>query len=225
MTNQEFIERISLPNEEWRDVVGYEGYYVVSNFGRVATLSHTVSFTSVCNGVEVKKTFNAKQCLRKLNRGKCGYMECMLRNSKRIKLMKVHRIVAEAFIPNPHDYPIINHKDENKKNNRVENLEWCTCEYNVNYRTRNERLKSSLSDAHKNGLYNNAYRVSRKPIVGISLLDNTTLFFEKSSDLKEHGFERHLVSKCCRNLRKDYKGYKWMFLSDYETLINISKNS
>lgn len=74
MTNQEFIESISLPNEEWRDVVGFEGYYVVSNLGRIATLSHTVSFTSIYDGVEVKKTFNAKQCLRKLRRGKHGYM-------------------------------------------------------------------------------------------------------------------------------------------------------
>lgn len=224
MTNQEFIESISLPNEEWRDVVGYEGYYMVSNLGRIATLSHTVDYTSVYDGVKVKKAFKTKQCLRKLHNGKHGYVECTLRDSKRIKLMKVHRIVAKSFIPNPQKLPSVNHKDEDKTNNKVENLEWCTCEYNVNYGTRNERLKSSLSDAHKNGLYNNAYRVGRKPIVGISLLDNTTLFFEKSSDLKEYGFERHLVSKCCRNLRKDYKGYKWMYLSDYENLVSMSKN-
>lgn len=225
MTNEEFIKSVSLEGEIWKDVVGYEGYYVVSNFGRIATLSHTVSFTSVYNGVEVKKTFNAKQCLRKLHRGKYGYMECTLRDGKRIKLMKVHRIVAEAFIPNPQSLPSINHKDEDKTNNKVENLEWCTCLYNDNYGTRNKRLKKSVSNAHKNGLYDNSYQTRCKPIVGISLLDNTTIFFEKSSDLAKQGFERHLVSKCCRNLRKDYKGYKWMFLSDYETLINMSKNS
>jgi hypothetical protein len=218
MTNQEFIESISLPNEEWRDVVGYEGYYMVSNMGRIATLSHTVDFISIYDGVEVKKTFKAKQCLRKLHQGKHGYMECTLRDSKRTKLMKVHRIVAEAFIPNPQSLPSVNHKDEDKTNNKVENLEWCTCLYNANYGTRNKRLKTSLSNAHKNGLYENTYKVGRKPIVGISLLDGTTIKFERSVDLHEQGFERHLVSKCCRNLRKDYKGYKWMFLSDYEAL-------
>lgn len=218
MTNQEFIESISLPNEEWRDVVGYEGYYMVSNIGRIATLSHTVDFISIYDGVEVKKTFKAKQCLRKLHQGKHGYMECTLRDSKRTKLMKVHRIVAEAFIPNPQSLPSVNHKDEDKTNNKVENLEWCTCLYNANYGTRNKRLKTSLSNAHKNGLYENTYKVGRKPIVGISLLDGTTIKFERSADLHEQGFERHLVSKCCRNLRKDYKGYKWMFLSDYEAL-------
>ena len=218
MTNEEFIKSISLPNEEWRDVVGFEGYYVVSNLGRIATLSHTVIYTSIYDGVEVKKTFNAKQCLRKLRRGKHGYMECTLRDSKRIKLMKVHRIVAEAFIPNSQNLPSVNHKDEDKTNNKVENLEWCTCLYNDNYGTRNKKLKKSVSNAHKNGLYDNAYRTRRKPIIGISLLDNTTIFFEKLSDLAKQGFERHLVSKCCRNLRRDYKGYKWMFLSDYEAL-------
>lgn len=218
MTNQEFIESISLPNEEWRDVVGYEGYYMVSNMGRIATLSHTVDFISIYDGVEVKKTFKAKQCLRKLHQGKRGYMECTLRDSKRTKLMKVHRIVAEAFIPNPQSLPSVNHKDEDKTNNKVENLEWCTCLYNANYGTRNKRLKTSLSNAHKNGLFENTYKVGRKPIVGISLLDGTTIKFERLADLHEQGFERHLVSKCCRNLRKDYKGYKWMFLSDYEAL-------
>lgn len=218
MTNQEFIESISLPNEEWRDVVGYEGYYMVSNMGRIATLSHTVDFISIYDGVEVKKTFKAKQCLRKLHQGKHGYMECTLRDSKRTKLMKVHRIVAEAFIPNPQSLPSVNHKDEDKTNNKVKNLEWCTCLYNANYGTRNKRLKTSLSNAHKNGLFENTYKVGRKPIVGISLLDGTTIKFERSADLHEQGFERHLVSKCCRNLRKDYKGYKWMFLSDYEAL-------
>lgn len=218
MTNQEFIESISLPNEEWRDVVGYEGYYMVSNMGRIATLSHTVDFISIYDGVEVKKTFKAKPCLRKLHQGKHGYMECTLRDSKRTKLMKVHRIVAEAFIPNPQSLSSVNHKDEDKTNNKVENLEWCTCLYNANYGTRNKRLKTSLSNAHKKGLYENTYKVGRNPIVGISLLDGTTIKFERSADLHEQGFERHLVSKCCRNLRKDYKGYKWMFLSDYEAL-------
>ena len=218
MTNQEFIESISPPNEEWRNVVGYEGYYMVSNMGRIATLSHTVDFISIYDGVEVKKTFKAKQCLRKLHQGKHGYMECTLRDSKRTKLMKVHRIVAEAFIPNPQSLPSVNHKDEDKTNNKVENLEWCTCLYNANYGTRNKRLKTSLSNAHKNGLYENTYKVGRKPIVGISLFDGATIKFERSADLHEQGFERHLVSKCCRNLRKDYKGYKWMFLSDYEAL-------
>ena len=149
MTNEEFIKSVSLEGEIWKDVVGYEGYYVVSNLGRIATLSHTVSFTSVYNGVEVKKTFNTKQYLRKLHRGKYGYMECTLRDSKRIKLMKVHRIVAEAFIPNSQSLPSINHKDEDKTNNKVENLEWCTCLYNDNYGTRNKRLKKSVSNAHK----------------------------------------------------------------------------
>lgn len=224
MTNEEFIKSISLEGEIWKDVVGYEGYYMVSNFGRISTLSHSVDYVSVYNGIEVNKTYRAKQCLRKLHVGKHGYVECTLRDGKRVKLMKVHRIVSEAFIPNPQNLPSINHKDEDKTNNNVENLEWCTCKYNSNYGTRNERLRSSLSNAHKNGLYADAYKTMRKSVIGISVSDNTIIVFDKLSDLYEHGFERHLVSKCCRNLRKEYKGYKWMFLHDYEAITNKSKN-
>lgn len=218
MTNEEFIKSVSLEGEIWKDVVGYEGFYLVSNIGRIATLSHNVEYVSVYDGIEIKKTFGAKQCLRKLHRGKHGYIECTLRDSKRVKLMKVHRIVAQAFIPNPNNLPEVNHKNEDKTDNRSENLEWCTQKYNANYGTRNNRLKSSISCAHKRGAYQNANQKSRKAIIGISLIDNTTIIFEKSADLHECGFERHLVSKCCRGLRKDHKGYKWMFLSDYEAL-------
>lgn len=224
MTNEDFIKSVSLEGEIWKDVVGYEGLYQVSNMGRIATLSHTIECLSDYNGIKVKKTFNIKQCLRKLYLGKHGYVECTLRNGKRIKLMKVHRIVAEAFIPNPQNLSSVNHKDEDKTNNHIDNLEWCTHKYNSNYGTRNKRIKSSLSNAHKNGLYNNSYRLKSKPIIGISLSDNSTIFFKKSLDLEKQGFERHIVSKCCRNLRLDYKGYKWMFLSDYEKSINKSKN-
>jgi hypothetical protein len=105
--------------EEWRDIVGYEGLYQVSNLGRVKSL------------------FRYKKLLKP--RIMQQYYSVCLWKDKKPKHMRVHRLVGMAFIPNPNDYPCINHKDENKLNNCVDNLEWCTHKYNANYGTRIER--------------------------------------------------------------------------------------
>ena len=114
-----------LPNETWRDIPSYEGIYQVSNLGRVKSLDRIIPFKN--SSKRVKGTM----LVQHLNFGYCQVS--LGRNGKK---HRVHRIVAEAFIPNPHDYPIINHKDENKKNNRVDNLEWCNYAYNLNYGSR-----------------------------------------------------------------------------------------
>ena len=106
--------------EEWKDVRGFKGLYEVSNLGRVRDKNgllkeyNTDGYIRVC----LKKTLNGKRISRCIG---------------------VHRLVAQAFIPNPHRYKEVNHKDENKSNNCVDNLEWCTRKYNVNYGTRTQR--------------------------------------------------------------------------------------
>ena len=118
-------------NGEWRDIEGYEGLYQVSNLGRVRSLN--------CRG--------HKGCIGILTPrldGK-GYEMVALYKEGKARNTKIHRLVAQAFIPNPNNYPQVNHKDENKTNNDVKNLEWCTNEYNHNYGTRNERVGKSLS--------------------------------------------------------------------------------
>lgn len=111
----------NLQTEEWRDVVGYEGLYMVSNLGRVKSITR------------YKKVISQQIC-----RGK--YYSCQLWNKGKCKMMFVHRIVAMAFHPNPDKLPEINHKDENQLNNNANNLEWCTHKYNCNYGTRNARI-------------------------------------------------------------------------------------
>lgn len=105
--------------EEWRDVVGYEGYYQVSSEGRVRNAIYG----------------NILNPWKKNN----GYLDVVLVGYGR-KHKMVHRLVAEAFIPNPNNEPQINHKDENKTNNRVENLEWCDNRYNSCYGGHIERM-------------------------------------------------------------------------------------
>lgn len=110
--------------EEWRDIEGYEGLYMVSNFGRV------VSF------------HGRNPRIMKLGMTHKGYQCVGLQKEKQHKTCVVHRLVAKVFIPNPDNLPQVNHKDECKTNNRVDNLEWCTDKYNHNYGTYIERQRN-----------------------------------------------------------------------------------
>lgn len=99
--------------EKWKAINGYEGLYEVSNHGKVRT----------AYGVILKGQANG------------DYRDIVLTKNKIRKKYKVHRLVAEAFVPNPYGFPIINHIDECPSNNNAENLEWCTYKYNTNYGT------------------------------------------------------------------------------------------
>lgn len=123
--------------EIWKDIAGYEGFYQVSNLGRVKRIAHKSSYKNT-DGVQ-----RIKERIKTLGTDKDGYKTVMLyMGSDYRKLCKVHRLVAEAFIPNPMNYPMINHKDESKSNNNVSNLEWCNCLYNNNYGTRNAKISA-----------------------------------------------------------------------------------
>ena len=124
--------------EKWKDIEGFEGRYKISNFGRVKSVERTVYYrgtNQTCADFDVAKycpeiilkTFVAR-----------GYEHISLRKGSKSKTYSIHRLVATHFIPNPNNYPSINHKDENKLNNKSDNLEWCTHKYNSNYGTRNK---------------------------------------------------------------------------------------
>ena len=118
--------------EEWRYIEGYEGLYQVSNEGRIKSLNREIVYKDGRKKILPEKILH--NFLSDL-----GYYHVMLSKNGIPKRYKVHRLVAKAFIPNPNDLPIINHKDENPKNNTVENLEWCTQDYNIHYGTMIER--------------------------------------------------------------------------------------
>ena len=123
-----------MKNEEWRDVVGYEGLYQVSNQGRVKSLERKNS-----HGRTVKER------ILKGTPDKDGYLKIGLYGSTgKQKWFQVHRLVGEAFIQNPDEKPQINHINEIKTDNRACNLEWCTCKQNINHGSRNERVAKAL---------------------------------------------------------------------------------
>lgn len=113
--------------EKWKDIKGYEGLYQISNLGNVKSLKKKAG----------KSTRSER--LIKTHFDKDGYVYATLCKNNKTHLATIHRLIAEAFIPNPNNLPQINHKDEDKTNNSIDNLEWCTCKYNINYGTRTER--------------------------------------------------------------------------------------
>lgn len=112
-------------DEIWKDIEGFEGLYQVSNLGRVKCVEHK------CPGRHGLRT--VKEHLMTQVKGSKGYFYVALSNMDRGRTFTVHRLVAKAFIPNPENLPCVNHKDEDKFNNNVDNLEWCTSLYNNTY--------------------------------------------------------------------------------------------
>ena len=116
-----------IEQEIWKDVKNYEGLYQISNLGRVKSMSKFAGFSY------------RKERILKTSLDKDGYVKVTLCKNNRTRFLSIHRLLAECFIPNSNNYPQINHKDENKQNNDLSNLEWCTCKYNINYGTRTKR--------------------------------------------------------------------------------------
>lgn len=153
-----------LLSEEWKEIKDYENYEV-SDFGRVRR-----------NGKILKPWKNRK-----------GYLHVDLSKNGIRRAVKVHRLVAQAFLPNPQNLPCVNHKDENKINNTVDNLEWCTYEYNNNYS-------------------------KAKPVLQYDLLGN--LIREWPSGVKveeELGIHQQSISMCCLGRYKSAGNFVWRF--------------
>lgn len=130
--------------EIWKPIVGYEGYYEVSNLGRVRSIDRFV----------IDKTGRRqfkKGTLLNYRQDRQGYCIVSLSISRKYKTKCVHTLVADAFIQNPDGLPQVNHKDEDKSNNVVDNLEWCTSKYNANYGNRNKKI---IETNIKNGNWN-----------------------------------------------------------------------
>ena len=125
--------------EIWRSIDGYEGLYEVSNTGLIRSLDRFVGNRNRIKGkilsIKIEKN---------------GYCSVALFKYGKMKRYLVHRLVARAFIPNPDNLPQVNHKNEDKSNNNVDNLEWCSIEYNINYGTRTQK---AISTKVKNGYY------------------------------------------------------------------------
>lgn len=172
--------------EIWKDIKGYEGEYMVSNYGNVLSL------------------LGRKPRILKFRKTKRGYHRVSLHAHNDTL---VHRLVAEAFIDNPQNLPEVNHKDECPNNNNVNNLEWCSHKYNVNYGTcqQRARLKQSLTHPqHLREKFNKKVLCVETGVVYISINDAS----------RSTGVSRVTISKVCRGIRKTSGGYHWKFVEE-----------
>lgn len=164
--------------EIWKDVPDYEGIYQVSNLGNVRSMNY--------RGTGVVKLLVPTLSV--------GYPRVMLSKNGNVRGFHVHRLVGMAFIPNPHGYDCINHKDESRTNNRVENLEWCTKAYNNTYGTIQKRHAITRS----------------KPILQI-LNGVVVKRWDSIKEVADFGYDAANVCQCCKNTRYSHKGYEWRY--------------
>ena len=167
-----------MKNEVWKDIVGYEGLYQVSDKGRIKSL------------------WFGKERILKPGTDRDGYLRVSLCKNGKKKTYQVHRLVVKVFISNTNDLPQINHKDEVKTNNSVENLEWCDQKYNHNYGTINQRIAEKCSKLvlqyEKSGEFVKEWK---------SLMDVC----------RNLGYDKSAISACCNEKRKSAYGFFWKY--------------
>lgn len=178
--------------EIWRNVKGYEELYQVSNYGQIRSVDRFVGYR-----YKGKQRIYKGRLLKQVERN--GYLSVSLSKGNIIKQKSIHRLVAEAFLPNPSNLPLVNHIDENKKNNMVSNLEWCSCAYNTNYGSGRKKQAESQQKVvlqyDKDGNLLNQY-----PSATIAALKN--------------GYNLKTISQCCRGRTKSAYNYIWRYRYD-----------
>ena len=187
--------------EVWKDINGFEGIYQISDKGNIRSLDRKI----ICSngsvrfqrGSEIKPYIN-----------KQGYRTVVLHNNGKHKMCRICRLVAETFIQNPQNLPQVNHKDENKGNDEKENLEWCTCLYNLTYKNLHHRR-------------NNKNNKKSKPVAQIKDGKIIKVFPSIREVERVLGFQNGNISQCCNGKTKTSYGYEWSYLKGDEAIGRI----
>ena len=176
--------------EEWKDITGYEGLYQVSNTGKVKSLERTIwNSGRGCYRTVPERILKAKSNCN-------GYITVQLYKEGKKKYCRINRLVAIAFIPNPDNLPEVNHKDKIRTNNCVQNLEWCTKQYNIEYS-------------------------KAKAVIGINKVSGLIVEFPSAYEAERVLSVTHQnVCACCNGKLKSAKGYYWMYADESEEVAN-----
>lgn len=176
-------------SEVWKDVLGYEGLYKVSDRGNVYSVVRKDARGNKIGGRMLKPSPNTG-----------GYLHLQLCKNGIREDKLIHRLVLEAFVENPNNLPDVNHRDEVKTNNELSNLEWCDARYNNNYGTRIERFTQTLS----------------KKVRAVNVETGEVLTFSSTSGAGRKGYHQGSVSQACRGVYNIgggnlYRGYRWSY--------------
>ena len=176
--------------EEWKDIRGFEGRYQVSNFGRIRSVNHYAKIKNGNTRIVVGKILKQwKTCN--------GYMFVKMWSNGKRKNLAVHRLVAMAFIENPNNFLLVNHKDEIKNNNIFFNLEWCNHSYNALYGTCQTRL--------------NKYKQKSVEMLDKNTKEVVNVFNSMKKAAETLGICKEQISSVCRGKRKTAGGYLWRY--------------
>lgn len=187
--------------ENWKNIKQNPNY-MVSDKGNIKSLNY-------------HNTKEERILKQQINRN--GYNIIRINVNKVKKTLYTHQLVAQAFVENPDNLPIINHKDENKQNNCASNLEYCTKQYNDNYGTRNQRLSKTLKGKKKTETHNiKQHNEIKKPIVQYDKNNKLIGIYESAKQASELlGINKTHISNVCRGKRNFCGGFRWVFLEDY----------
>lgn len=186
--------------EIWKDLKEYENLYQISNLGRVKSLQRRKSNYNQKGFTGTFKLIQEKILKPKVDRK--GYLYVQLYKNGKSKMFKVHRLVAQTFIPNLRNKPQVNHKDGNKQNNFIDNLEWCTNTENQKHAWKIGLQKSRFSK-------NNS---KAKKVMQYDLQGNFIREWNCMMDIeREINISHTSISLCCRNKVENTRGYIWKY--------------
>ncbi len=189
------MENDDFENEIWLPIADYPNYQI-SNYGRVKSLERTIFMPN--GGIKYIPEKLLTPC-----QSSNGYLKVNLYDNGKHKLISIHRLVANAFIPNHNNFPQINHKDENKENNHIDNLEWCNCVYNINFGTRNKKSSISQINHPKKSKQVNQYSLDGKTLIKI---------WQSTHEIERQlGYSHQNISNCCKGKYKSAYGSIWRF--------------
>ena len=212
-----YIDNMNQEKEIWKPVVGFEGLYEVSNLGNVRSIDRVIRYSD-------GRVFNYKGKIRKPTVHRDGYLYVMFSINRSIKNVKVHRLVAEAFIPNPETKTYVDHIDTNRKNNKVSNLRWVTAKENAN----NSLTKSKRQEEGKMAIITSRMIETRtkrgrktapKEILQINDSGAIIGHYNSITDAsKKNGFDLSFIAKCVKCKNKKAYGCYWITKHEYEKL-------
>lgn len=176
-----------------KDIPNYEGLYAITSCGKVWSYRRNKFMV--------------------LGHDKDGYPRISLRKNGKVKTYFIHRLVAEAYLPNPNNLPYVNHKDEVKKHNWINNLEWCTAWYNINY-SRNKELALKMGTTYEEKNTNEKNTNRKNNCLPVKCIETGEVFESGADCARKMGLDASHISKVCRGKQAAHKGYHFEFVME-----------